>query len=690
MPHVLVTTPESLHLMLARKNSADWFKQLRCLVTDEWHELLGSKRGVQVELGLSRLKTLRPGIRIWGISATVGNLDESMDVLLGEATTHRILVRANVMKQIVVESLIPDTIDTLPWAGHLGIRLFDKVEPVLERSGSILLFTNTRSQAEIWYQHILNQHPEWSGLMAMHHGSIGAELRAWVEEALHEGKLKIVVCTSSLDLGVDFRPVETVVQVGSPKGVARFVQRAGRSGHQPGAISRIYFLPTHALELIEAAALKQAVMEQVFETRQPVVRAFDVLVQYLVTLAVGDGFRQEETYEEVRQTFAYRSITREEWNWVLRFITEGGESLNHYEEYAKVDIIDGLYKVTNKTIALRHRLSIGTITGDISVQITFLNGTRIGTIEESFISRLNPGDVFTFAGRQLELVMMQGMRAIVRKSNQRKGLVPSWQGGRMPLSSQVSALMRHKLNEAVKGRSLDPEMQALEPLFRKQRKRSAIPNENQLLIEDYHSDDGYHIFIYPFEGRLVHEGMAMLLAYRIGKMVPISFSAAMNDYGFEILTDSVFDADLLNWDQLFSADNLEQDLVNSTNYSEIARRKFRDIASISGLIFKGYPNKIIKTKHLQASSNLFFEVFRDYEPGNLLLKQAYEEALYDQLEAVRMRQAMERIQRQEIIFRTLEKPSPFCFPILVDSLRERISTENLADYVKRLVKQLEK
>ena len=262
-PELLITTPESLHLLLATKGYPKLFANLQCIVVDEWHELLGSKRGVQTELALSRLKGMLPGLRTWGISATIGNMDEALEVLLGE-TLHNgryEVIRADIAKEIEVTSVLPDEIERFPWAGHLGTSLLAKVVPIIEQSKSTLIFTNTRAQCEIWYQGLLEVAPDLAGIIAMHHGSIARDLRDWVEDALHAGTLKAVVCTSSLDLGVDFRPVETIVQIGSPKGVARFMQRAGRSGHQPGALSRIYFVPTHSLELMEAAALRMAIVK---------------------------------------------------------------------------------------------------------------------------------------------------------------------------------------------------------------------------------------------------------------------------------------------------------------------------------------------------------------------------------------------------------------------------------------------
>ncbi|MGB0175809.1 MAG: ligase-associated DNA damage response DEXH box helicase [Owenweeksia sp.] len=687
MPDLLITTPESLHLLLASKGYPKTFKNLQALVVDEWHELMGSKRAVQVELALARLKTLQTNLRIWGISATIGNMEEAVEVLLGEdAKEDRVkIIKADITKSIEVKSILPDQVETLPWAGHLGIRMLEKVIPVIRESESTLIFTNTRSQAEIWYQRLLDVAPELAGVIAMHHGSISRELRFWVEDALYTGQLKAVVCTSSLDLGVDFRPVEAVIQVGSPKGVARFMQRAGRSGHQPGQVSRIYFVPTHTLELVEASALRQAITEGLIEERIPYIRSFDVLIQFMITLAVSEGFRAGELYREVRRTFSFSSVTEEEWQWCLDFITTGGKSLSGYDEFHKVELEEGLYRVMNRRTAQRHRMSMGTIVSDAMMRVKFQSGGFLGSIEEWFITKLKPGDVFWFAGRNLELIRIKGMDAQVRLSKSKSGKIPSWQGGRMPLSAEMGAMLRRKMNEAFISERHDPELRLIEPLWQLQQERSIIPREDEFLIEKFKSKEGYHVFFYPFEGRLVHEGMATLLAYRIALFKPLTFSIAMNDYGFELLASSPIPIEEALDSDIMTLKDLREDIMQSVNAVEMARRRFRDIASIAGLVFTGYPGQPVKDKHLQSSTQLIFNVFQDYEPDNLLLQQAYEEALDFQLEEGRLRKALERIHTQTIRVVNLERPSPFAFPIMVDRLsRERLSSESMEDRVKKM------
>jgi ATP-dependent Lhr-like helicase len=704
LPEVLLTTPESLHLMLAQKEYPKVFAGLQVLVCDEWHELLGTKRGVQVELGLSKLKALASqpdsisnlksqisNLRVWGISATIGNLEQAAEVLLGnDFPAERIrMVRANISKKLVIESVIPENIENYSWAGHIGVKLLPQVMKIVGKSKTTLIFTNTRSQAEIWYHAIIDNYPEYAGIMAMHHGSLDNELRNWVEQALHAEALKVVVCTSSLDLGVDFRPVDTVVQVGSPKGVARFMQRAGRSGHHPGAISKAYFVPTHSLELLEGAALKQAIKQGVFESRDPMLLTMDVLIQYMVTLAVSEGFRADELYTEIKSTFAFADLRRDEFNQLLDFITNGGKTLAQYDEFLKVEVENGLFKVNNRRVAMRHRLSIGTITSELSIRVKWLSGGSLGTLEEGFISKLKPGNTFWFAGRSLEFIKVKEMTAYVKKSTKTKGLIPSWAGGRMPLSSQLSAVFRDKLDEVAHGVEEDIEVKSLKPLFDLQARLSHLPQSHEFLIESFKSREGHHLLFYPFEGRLVHEGMASLLAFRISKIKPASFSIAMNDYGFELLTDEDIPIEQALEDaDFFSINNLIEDIQNSLNANEMARRRFRDIAHIGGLVFTGYPGQPMKNKHLQASTSLLFEVFNEYEPDNLLVRQAYNEALAFQLEEFRLRAALQRIQTQSIVLKTIERPTPFAFPIMVDSLgREKLTTETMEERIAKMARR---
>lgn len=694
-PEVWIVTPESLHLLFTPKNHADIFKTLQNIAVDEWHELLGGKRGVQVELGIAHILHIqkRP-IRVWGISATIGNLQEALHVLthslvlqFPQCTTS--IIKAQVSKEYAVHSIVPDEVEQYPWSGHLGLKLAHKVVPIIEQNGTTLLFINTRGMSEIWYQTLLQIAPQLAGAIALHHGSIEQELRVWVEEALHTQKLKAVVCTASLDLGVDFRPVNTIIQVGSPKGVARFLQRAGRSGHQPGEVSTVYFLPTHSLELLEAAALKKAIDVGTIESKPPMVLCFDVLIQFLCTLAIGGGFQQQQAYQMLTTTHCFAEMIETEWLQILANLTSGGKALEAYDDYKKVLHENGFYWIQSRAIAMRHRMHIGTIVSDAMMKVKLMSGKFIGVIEEYFVSKLNTGDVFTLAGRNVELLLIKEMTAIVKPSTSKKAIVPSWVGGRMPLSANLGELLRNTLHQVgLPIQQQCQEVQTLAPIFSLQQQLSIVPKPNQLLIEHIQSKDGYHVFCYPFEGRLVHEALAAILTYRLSQIQPITISYVMNDYGFELLSDQPIPINAENVYQLFSLTHITEHIQCSVNSSEMAKRKFRDIAVIGGLIFQGFPGEQKKARHLQSSASLLFKVFNEYDAQNILLRQAYQEVMDQQLEETRLRAMLTRIQNSEIIIMHPKKFTPFSFPIKVDELRESMSSEKLEDRIAKMQAQL--
>lgn len=693
LPSALVTTPESLTLLLTRADARQAFAGLRMLVVDEWHELLGNKRGVQLQLALARLRQWMPELIVWGLSATLGNQPHALEVLLHPGRGK--LVQGRVDKDLRVDTLLPPSIERFPWAGHLGLRMLPQVVEQIDSAATTLVFTNTRSQSEIWYQAILGARPDWAGLIALHHGSLAREVRDWVELGLKQGALKAVVCTSSLDLGVDFLPVERVLQIGSPKGVARLMQRAGRSGHAPGRTSRVTLVPTHSVEVVEAAAAQIAIAERRIEARSAPHRPLDVLVQHLVSMALGGGFRPEELFDEVRQAWSYRDLTDDHWQWALAFVRHGGHSLTAYPDYQRVEPDDtGLWKVPSRRVALRHRMSIGTIVSDASLTVKFWakggSGRSLGTIEEGFIARLRPGDNFLFGGRLLELVRVENMTAYVSRATGKKAAVPRWNGGRMPLSSELADAVVEQLGAASRGRFESDEMRLVEPLLRVQMDWSALPTETTLLAEVMKSREGWHLFLYPFAGRHVHLGLASLLAWRMGQQQPLTFSIAVNDYGFELL--SATEVDWLKWltPELFSQNNLLQDVLASLNAGELARRRFREIARIAGLVFSGYPGAQKSARQLQASSGLFFDVFRQYDPANLLLTQAEEEVLRQELEVERLEQTMNRLQGRQLDIHQVRRTTPLAFPLMVERFRESMSSEKLADRIRRMVAELDK
>jgi ATP-dependent Lhr-like helicase len=698
LPTVLVTTPESLSLLLARADAREVLGRVKMVVVDEWHELLGNKRGVQVQLALARLRHWNAGLAIWGMSATLGNLQEAMHSLLGHEDG--VLVQGQVPKKLVIDSLLPGRAERFPWGGHLGLTMLPQVIDQIATSSTTLVFTNTRSQAEIWYQAMLEAKPEWAGVIALHHGSLDREVREWVELGLKSGELKAVVCTSSLDLGVDFLPVERVLQIGSPKGVARLLQRAGRSGHAPGRPSRITLVPTHSIEMVEGAAARTAIAAGHIEARHSPDQPLDVLVQHLVTVALGGGFVPDDLYAEVRGTAAYAALSRESWQWCLAFVSQGGPSLAAYPDYRRaVPDAQGIWHVPDARLARRHRMNIGTIVSDASMSVQYMGGSKIGNVEESFVARMKPGDCFLFGGRLLELVRIHDMTAWVRRATGKRAAVPRWSGGRMPLSNTLADAVVQQLALAGESHYDSPELQCVRPLLEIQQQWSALPTPQTLLAETLTTREGSHLFLYPFAGRHVHLGLASLLAWRIAQHEARTFSIAVNDYGFELLSATEVDWPTLLPQVLRLPEGeggndartvLLREVLASLNASELAQRRFREIARVSGLIFQGYPGEKRSSKQLQASSSLFWEVFRKYDPSNRLLLQAEQELLSQELEIGRLDASLARMATQQLVLKPLERPTPFSFPLMVELFREKLSNENVADRIARMVEQLEK
>jgi ATP-dependent Lhr-like helicase len=690
LPTALVTTPESLSLMLTHEKLLEQLKQLECVIVDEWHELLGTKRGIQTELALSRLRTLNPDLRIWGVSATLGNLDQACEALMGDTPAERVkVVQGHQKKKIKVESVIPKRMDRFPWSGHIGTQMVPQVVQLLDSVNSALVFTNTRSQTEIWYQHLLKQKPEWAGQIAIHHGSLDMSVRRWVENGLREGRLKAVVCTSSLDLGVDFTAVDLVIQIGSPKGAARLLQRAGRSGHQPDATSRLVFVPTNAIELIELAAAQDAIRSGRLEARPMLNKPLDVLAQHVVTIAIGGGFNRDALLNEVRTAYAYKTLTESEWQWVLDFVVRGGESLEAYPDYHRVEIEGDRYQVTQRRTITNHRMNIGTIVADASMQVKYLKGKTLGTAEESFLSKLQPGKKFLFAGRLVELVRVKDNAAYVLRAKGKPDAVPRWIGARMPLSSELSEGLRRRMEQASEGTFVGREMKSLKPLLELQAQWSTLPRSDELLVERVKTRGGHHVFLYPFEGRLVHEGLAALFAYRLSKMRKQTFSIGCNDHGIVLQSPTPIEVEQAVTAGVFATGDLVDEILKSMNSTEMAKRQFRQIARVAGLIHPGLPGRRKSAGHLQASSNLFFDVFCQYDPDNMLLEQSRREVLEQQLEASRMHLALQRIQKSRIVLNEPNRVTPLAFGLLVDKLRERVSSETLADRIRRMQADLE-
>ncbi|MEC8607303.1 MAG: ligase-associated DNA damage response DEXH box helicase [Cyanobacteriota bacterium] len=693
-PHILITTPESLTLLLCNRKAEELFGQLDAVVLDEWHELMGSKRGSQCELCLSWLRQQRPALQTWAISATIGNLQQAATHALGIGSNPLIIGGAP-SRSTEIRSLLPDSIDGFPWAGHLGLRMYEELVGAMHPGISTLLFTNTRNQSERWYQCLRFACPEMDGALALHHSAIDRSEREAIEAAVKAGDIRWVVCTSSLDLGVDFQPVERVVQIGSPKNLARLLQRAGRSAHLPGGTSQVLFMPTNALELLEVSAVRRGLSEGLVEQRKPPQAPLDVLLQHLTSLACGPGFEPEATLAAVQSAAAFAGLSSSQWQWCLRFLEQGGDCLGAYPNYRKLlwDGDSNCYRISSTTLARLHRFNIGTITAAPAITVRFVRGAVLGHVEETFISQLKPKDVFFFSGRQLEFVRLRDMTAYVKLSTRKSSTVPAWAGGQMALSDLLTHHLRHEVAKASRGELDTPELQALQPLLTRQQDLSVLPQADQLLVETCRTREGSHLFAYPFEGRFVHEGVGFLWAARLTRIERGTITVSVNDYGFELLAPRSYPmAELLEDHQaeLLDCSNLEDDLEAALNLSELRRRRFRAIAQIAGLMNRGYPGSSKSTGQLQISASLLFDVFEKHEPANLLLQQARREVLDDQLELSRLQQALERAGGQEFIHINTPRPGPLAFPLLVERLNNRMSNESVLERVQRMMKEAER
>lgn len=693
LPQVLVTTPESLSLMLTWEHAADQFRTLRGAIIDEWHELLSSKRGTQTELALARLRTFAPGLRTWALSATLENLEEAAHAASGSANPRPPhIISARLDRPVTIRTIIPSRPNAFPWAGHLGLSMLPEVIASLDPDRSTLLFTNTRSQAELWHQAIAVARPDWAeaGILGLHHGSVDRDQREQIEAGLKDGSVRIVVATSSLDLGVDFAPVEEVYQIGSPKGIARLLQRAGRSGHRPGAPCRVTCVPTHGLELIEIDAVRRAVASARVEPRRVVSKPLDVLAQHMVTSGMGGGFVPDDLFREVRTTYSYRDLAREEFDWTLKLVKEGGATLWAYPEYHKLVDDGGRLKVAGGRIAQMHKLNVGTIVSEATMTVRFLSGRTVGSIEENFISMLRPGQHFLFAGRILEFVRIRDLDAYVRPAAGKTSFTPHWMGTKLPISESLGEGVRLSLERAAAGPADSPELAAARHIVEAQQRLSHVPAADEFLIETCVTREGRHIFMFPFEGRLVHLGLAAVLSLRLSRLRKSTYSIAANDYGFELLTAADNDPTPFITPDLFTGDNLFEDSLASVNIAELSRAQFREVARVAGLVFAAYPGARKSARQLHASSSLLFDVFTEFDPGNLLLEQARREVMERQFERGRLARAIDRLRASRLRIVAVDRPTPLGFPLVIEREGGRLSSQTILERVEAMRKQWEK
>lgn len=691
LPDILITTPESLHLLISYPGSRIRFSRVGTIVVDEWHDLMGTKRGALVELGIAAVRSAAPDVRCWGLSATLSEPRAALDLLLGGGAPDVEVIEAPSSVPFDFEIMLPESVELFPWAGHLGLSLAGRVSERLRTAASALLFTNTRYQAEAWVQRLLELLPEEAGRIAIHHGALSDTERHRIEDGLRAGTVRICVCTSSLELGVDFPEVELVVQVGSPKAIDRLIQRAGRAAHVPGGRARLLFVPTHSLELLDAEAARRALARGVIEPRSGFATPpLDVLLQFLTTRACGDGFTRSEITDELSRTAVYRPLKDDELDWAIDFLLTGGATLRAYDEYRRIKLVDGRFIVANETARRRHRMCFGVIPSDDVVKVRHAKGRSIGSVEETFIAGLRSGDTFLLGGKALELVQVRDMVAFVRAGRSGNVAIPRWRGGTLPLSTSLAAELRALLREISGPGGLELAPAVLRPLLAVQGRWSAIPSGDRLVIEQARSRLGHHLFLYPLEGRFVHESIAYILAHRIAEMMPLTLTFAVNDYGLELVADRPLDQPAAVMRELLDPRSARETLLERLDLNDLERRAFREVAKIAGLTFQGYPGSRKAPRQLQASASLIYDVLRRYEPAHPLVGQARREVRSRRLDLERLDGALARLFACPFERFDTKRFTPFAFPLVVETMRDKVSSVSLGERIAKLRESLER
>ncbi|MDA9951363.1 ligase-associated DNA damage response DEXH box helicase [Oligoflexaceae bacterium] len=681
MPDVLITTPESLALILSYEGMSDRFSELSTIIVDEWHELMASKRGALLSLNLECIRNLRPEVRTWGLSATVKDPEVAAKYLLGGRDSE--IIRSKNKKKIKLQRIVPAGSRGLGWSGHLGLRGLDALSKDLDWSSSNIIFTNTRNQAEIWYKALIEKFPDNLSLIGLHHSSIGAEERLQCEEGLKTGEIKVAVCTSSLELGLDFSFVDVIYQIGSPKSVARTVQRAGRSGHRPGAASEIRIVPTNVLELFELRAIENAIGKEEVESVIHIDNPLDVMLQHLSNRSLGDGFSSEEMHQEIISSYFFKQVKKEDIDWALDFLSTGGASLKAYEQHRKIIRQDGRFKISNPRVGQLQRMNMGTIVSDLSINVKFVRGKSLGRVEERYISRLSPGEVFYLGGRPLELVKFYQNDAIVKPAKAKGANHPRWVGGRLGNTPILSKFLRDSFSEPIDKSKKSHRI--MDQFISAQQLHSIVPDQNQFLLEVWAQKRGTHLFAYPIRGRHANHSIGLILAYRLSKKLAATYSLVVSEYGVEIVINDNSKIEALLTPELLSPTGWSDDLKMAINMSELSKLHFREIARVSNLVWQNYPRARKRGSEIKASASLLHGVFSQFEPENPLLEQADREVLERELDYKNTGGILKEIQSLTWVVKSLPTPSPLGINLIGERLAAKLSSESTKERIDKLV-----
>ncbi len=689
-PQILLTTPEQLALLISHPHAELMFDSLRRIVLDELHALVTSKRGDLLSLALARIAAHAPDLQITALSATVARPDLLRDWIaapLPERETELLVMKGGAAPELQ----ILETAQHLPWAGHSANYAHAELYEVIKRHRTTLLFVNTRSQAEMLFQGLWNINEDMLPI-ALHHGSLSVEQRRKVEGAMVSGALKAVVCTSTLDLGIDWGDVDLVVQVGAPKGSSRMLQRIGRANHRLDEPSRALLVPSNRFEVLECEAAVEAVAEGHQDSEDPIAGGYDVLAQHVLGMACAEPFLADELYAEVRRAWPYRELPRGQFDRILDFVATGGYALRAYERYARLrQTEDGRWRIAHPQVAQQYRLNVGTIIEEPMVKVRLVRGRGfkrgavtgpigyggrvLGEMEESFFGQLQVGDTFIFGG---EVVAFEGLReneAFVTRAQATDPKIPSYMGGKFPLSTYLAERVRRIMDSPDEWGRL-PEQ--VETWLRLQREVSVVPQRDSLLVETFPRGTQNFMVCYPFEGRLAHQTLGMLLTRRLerARARPLGFVASEYSLGIWGLGDlsGLIRTGRLSLDELFSEDMLGEDLEDWLDESALMKRTFRNCAIIAGLIERRHPGKEKSGRQITMSSDLIYDVLYQHEPDHILIQATRRDAARGLLDIERLGQMLKRI-RTHIVHKPLTRISPLAVPVMLDIGREPIYGE---------------
>ena len=667
-----MTTPESLALLLSNKESKDYFKNLKYLVIDEIHTLVNTKRGDLLSLNLSRINAISPGCNKIGLSATVKNKNAVLKFL----TSKKKAKTLNVEETSVPKIDILETNNRVPWSGHMASYAIRDIYQKIKKSSLTIVFVNTRAQAELVFNKLWQENDN-NLRIAIHHGSLEKEIRRKVESLMSLGKIDCVVATSSLDLGIDWGDVDLVVQIGSPKGISRFLQRIGRSNHRFDEPSNALLVPSNRFEYLECLSAINSIKNKLLDETKEKKGSLDVLAQHILGVACSEPFQVDELYNQVINAWPYRNLTKIKFFEVLEFVKNGGYSLKHYEQYSKIGVNkDKFYAIKNKSVRNRYRLNVGTIVESYMLKVKLGNRT-LGQVEEWFIEGLNEGDTFLFSGRVLEYQSISNNNVIVKSTSHTQPKIPSYAGGRLPLSTELSIEVRKLLSKKQFWKNFPNQ---INEWLKLQSKFSNLPSLNGLLVETFprlmRGKKRFFLICYTFEGRNANQTLGFLMSKKMQRIgyKPISFVAT--DYALAIWSiNEVTDVNIILNDDL-----MLDDLYEWLEETPLLKKNFRDAAIISGLIERSIPGQKKTGKQVLFNSDLIFNVLKKHEPKHLLLEVAREDSYRGLIDLDRLSEFLKRIETN-ITHKKLDRISPLAVPLVLEINRQTIDKSEMEEYL---------